>query len=87
MYYIPFSPHNICGSIGTVAASHVCAAVPNFQVLEFHHLDNELWSNLTVGDNLIELGHLSVPTDPGLGVALDETVAKDATVEDLEFFE
>jgi L-alanine-DL-glutamate epimerase-like enolase superfamily enzyme len=85
MYYIPFSPHNICGPIGTVAASHVCAAIPNFQILEFHHLDNDLWSNLTVGDDLITDGHLSVATEPGLGVTLDEAVAREAAVENLGF--
>ncbi len=87
MYYIPFSPHNICGPTGTVAASHVCAAVPNFQVLEFHHLDNDLWSNLTVGEDLIRGGHLAVPTGPGLGVTLDEGIAREASVEDLGFFD
>ena len=86
LYYIPFSPHNICGPIGTVAASHVCAAIPNFQILEFHHLDNDLWSSLTVGDDLVDDGHLSLPTEPGLGVTLDENVAREASVEDLGFF-
>lgn len=86
-YYIPFSPHNICGPIGTVAACHVCAAVPNFQVLEFHHLDNDLWSNLTVDDDLITNGHMKVPTSPGLGVTLDENVAKASAAEDLGFFD
>jgi len=27
LYYIPISPHNICGPIGTVAGCHVCAAI------------------------------------------------------------
>ena len=87
LYYIPISPHNICGPVGTVAASHVCAAVPNFQVLEFHHLDNELWSTLTVERDLITGGHLDVPTAPGLGVHLDDRVARSACREDLGFFD
>jgi L-alanine-DL-glutamate epimerase-like enolase superfamily enzyme len=87
MYYIPLSPHNICGPIGTMAACHVCAAVPNFQVLEFHHLDNELWQALTLERDLIDNGHLAVPTRPGLGVALDEDAARRATRENLGFFE
>ena len=33
LYYIPFSPHNICGSVGTVAACHVCAAVRSSRYL------------------------------------------------------
>jgi L-alanine-DL-glutamate epimerase-like enolase superfamily enzyme len=63
----------------------VCAAVPNFQVLEFHHLDNTLWQDLTVEKNLIQNGHIAVPTAPGLGVTLDEDVARNAAREILGF--
>ncbi len=87
LYYIPFSPHNVSGPIGTVAASHVCAASPNFQVLEFHHLDNELWNTLTVEQDLIVNGHMATPKSPGLGVTLNEDVAREACKEDLGFFE
>ena len=87
MYYIPLSPHNICGPVGTVAACHVCAAAPNFQVLEFHHLDNELWNTLTVESDLIRDGHMDVPTRPGLGVSVNEGVARAATRENLSFFD
>ncbi len=86
MYYIPLSPHNICGPIGTVAVCHLCAAVPNFQVLEFHHLDNEVWNSLTVERDLIQNGYIDLPTKPGLGVALDEETARRVTREDLGFF-
>ncbi len=87
LYYIPFCPHNICSPIGTMAATHVCAAVPNFQVLEFHHLDNELWAGLLVEQNLIQEGHIKVTTSPGLGVTLNEEAAKVASVADLRFFQ
>lgn len=87
LYYIPYSPHNISGPIGTVAACHVCAAVENFQVLEFHHLDNELWNGLTVEQNLIVDGHITIPESPGLGVTLNENIAREACKEDLGFFE
>ncbi|AWT59470.1 MAG: D-galactonate dehydratase [Candidatus Moanabacter tarae] len=87
LYYIPYSPHNISGPIGTVAACHVCAAVENFQVLEFHHLDNELWNGLTIEQDLIIDGHITIPESPGLGVTLNENVAREACKEDLGFFE
>ena len=87
LYYIPFSPHNICGPVGTVAACHTCAAVPNFQVLEFHHLDNEIWNTLTVERDLIQDGHIALPTRPGLGVSVDEDVARSVAKEDLGFFD
>ncbi|MCY3789155.1 MAG: mandelate racemase/muconate lactonizing enzyme family protein, partial [Gemmatimonadetes bacterium] len=87
IYYIPISPHNICSPIGTVAMCHTCAASPNFQVLEFHHLDNELWNSLTVERDLIVNGRIPLPQAPGLGVTLDEEVARNAAREDLGFFD
>ena len=87
LYYIPFSPHNICGPVGTVAACHVCAAVPNFQILEFHHLDGEVWNTLTVEQNLIQDGHIAIPTRPGLGISVDEEVVHRVAQEDLGFLE
>jgi L-alanine-DL-glutamate epimerase-like enolase superfamily enzyme len=86
MYYMPLAPHNICGPIGTFAMTHVCAAVPNFLALEFHHLDNALWSDLVKEGPLIVDGHIATGEKPGLGVTLDEGVAKAATKEDLGFF-
>jgi L-alanine-DL-glutamate epimerase-like enolase superfamily enzyme len=87
MYYIPVSPHNICSPIGTMAVSHLCAAIPNFQVLEFHHLDNEVWNTLTIERNLIQNGHIDIPGKPGLGVTVDEEVARRVAKEDLGFFD
>ena len=86
IYYVPISPHNICSPIGTVAMCHVCAASPNFQVLEFHHLDNQHWNTLTVERDLITNGHIALPQSPGLGITLDESVARKASREDLGFF-
>lgn len=85
-YYIPVAPHNICGPIGTIAASHVCAAIPNFHVLEFHHLDNEIWNSLTAERDLIRQGRIQLPQTPGLGVQLDEEVARQATREEVGRF-
>lgn len=86
MYYVPFAPHNICSPIGTVAVCHVCAAVPNFLALEFHHLDNPLWNALLHEDPLIQDGHIAVPNRPGLGVTVNEEVARQNAKEDLGFF-
>ncbi|MGA1199504.1 MAG: enolase C-terminal domain-like protein, partial [Candidatus Latescibacterota bacterium] len=71
--------------IGTVAVCHVCAAVPNFQVLEFHHLDNDIWNTLTIERDLIRNGHIQVPTTPGLGVSVDDDVVASVMKEDLGF--
>jgi len=87
LYYMPLAPHNICGPIGTVAMTHVCAAVPNFLALEFHHLDNAVWENLVVEGPLIEDGHIATRETTGLGVTLNEDVARENAVDILGFFD
>ena len=87
LYYMPLAPHNICGPIGTVAMTHVCAAVPNFLALEFHHLDNAVWENLVVEGPLIEDGHIATRETPGLGVTLNEDVARENAANILGFFD
>lgn len=86
LYYIPIAPHNICGPVGTCAVAHVCAAIPNFLALEFHHLDNDVWTGLVAGgDQLILDGHLTVSDQPGLGVTLVEDAVRASLREDLGF--
>ncbi|NKB68034.1 MAG: mandelate racemase/muconate lactonizing enzyme family protein [Candidatus Latescibacteria bacterium] len=85
MYYMPLAPHNICGPVGTFAACHVCAAVPNFLVLEFHHLDEPFWENLVVEGPLILDGHIDMGQRPGLGLTLDEDVVRRHAKENLGF--
>ncbi len=87
LYYMPLAPHNICGPVGTFAMTHVCAAVPNFLALEFHHLDNAVWENLVVEGPLIEDGHIATGEKPGLGLTLNEDVARENAVDILGFFD
>lgn len=75
--YIPISPHNVCSPIGTMANVHLGAAVPNFDVLEYHALEVEWWDDLLVrSEPLIRDGYIEVPEKPGLGVELDRDVAQ-----------
>ena len=87
MYYINIAPHNIGSPIETVATCHVCAAVPNFLALEFHHFTHPFWKDLILESPLIQDGHITVPDRPGLGVTLNEEVARRHCVKDLGFFE
>jgi L-alanine-DL-glutamate epimerase-like enolase superfamily enzyme len=75
---MPVAPHNISSPVGTLAAAHVCAATPNFLVLEFHASDVPFWSDLVEGapKPLIQDGFISLPEKPGLGVTLNEDVAR-----------
>ena len=77
VYYIPFAPHCVSSPIGMMAACHVCASVPNFLVLEFHGLRSPQWNDLIVGDKpLIQNGYITLPDKPGLGVELNDEVAR-----------
>ena len=87
MYYIPIAPHNIGSPVQTVANCHVMAAVPNFLVLEFHHLDNLFWEGIINEGPLIQEGHIDVPNLPGLGVTLDEDLLKNNFREEFGFFD
>jgi galactonate dehydratase len=75
--YIPFAPHNVSGPIGTLAAAHVCAAVSNFSVLEWHAIDMPHWADFVrySGDEIIEDGHIQLTESPGLGLELNEETA------------
>jgi len=76
-YYVPIAPHNVSSPLGMMAACHVMAAVPNFLVLEFHGRDIEWWSDLCQGEKpFIENGWMAVSDRPGIGVELNDDVAK-----------
>jgi L-alanine-DL-glutamate epimerase-like enolase superfamily enzyme len=77
IYYMPFAPHNVSSPIGTMASAHVCASVPNFLVLEFHWLHRDYWTTIiTEQDDIIKNGAIAVSDRPGIGVELNEAVAR-----------
>jgi L-alanine-DL-glutamate epimerase-like enolase superfamily enzyme len=77
LYYMPVAPHNICGPVGTLAAAHLSAAIPNFLVLELHALDVPWFQDLCADSPaLIREGYLEFPPKPGLGIELNEDVAR-----------
>lgn len=76
-HYIPIAPHNVSSPLGMMASAHVCASVPNFLVLEFHGLPIPWWNDLCDGDKpFIENGFMPVSERPGIGVELNDKVAK-----------
>lgn len=87
-YYIPFAPHCVVSPIGTMASCHVCAAVPNFLVLEWHWIPRlDLWRNFVKEGEIIEKGFITVPDRPGLGVEMDEEAARKPQVKGTRWFE
>ena len=49
VHTMPVAPHNISSPVGTLAAAHFCAAIPNFLALEFHASDVPFWNDLVEG--------------------------------------
>ncbi len=75
-YYIPVAPHNVASPVGTVAAAHVCAAMSNFLVIEYHAHDVEWWGALVDGEMPITNGFIPLTNQPGHGLTLNEDVAR-----------
>ncbi len=76
-FYVPIAPHNVSSPLGMMAACHVCASVPNFFVLEFHGREIPWWSDLCEGDKpFIRNGTMQLSERPGIGVELNDEVAK-----------
>ena len=76
-FYVPIAPHNVSSPLGMMAACHVCAAVANFLVLEFHGREIPWWNDLCDGDKpFIRNGWMHVSEAPGIGVELNDKVAK-----------
>ena len=75
---IPIAPHNISSPVGTLASAHFCAAIPNFLALEFHASHVPFWDDLVEGPEkpLIQNGFIHLPESPGLGLKLNEDVAR-----------
>ncbi len=87
VYYIPFAAHNVSSPVGTLAACHACASMRNFMVMEFHAMDVAWWGDLVVSEGpLIRDGHIELPAGRGLGVELDEEVARAHLSEGSSFF-
>jgi gluconate/galactonate dehydratase len=86
--YVAVAPHCIASPVGTIAAAHVAAAVPNFLCLEWHGMSVPFWNDMVVGFDgpVIENGFIRVPEGPGLGVDLNEELARRYTKRGEPFF-
>jgi L-alanine-DL-glutamate epimerase-like enolase superfamily enzyme len=86
---IPIAPHNISSPVGTLASAHFCAAIPNFLVLEFHASDVPFWNDLVDGipKPIIKDGWIQLPDKPGLGITLNEEVARKYSRKGEPFFQ
>ena len=87
IYSIPFAPHNVSSPIGTMASAHVCASIPNFLILEFHWTERDWWKTVITEDrDIIVDGYIQMSDAPGIGLELNEEVAKQHQFKGTEWF-
>ena len=88
IYYIPFAPHNVSSPIGTMASCHVCASIPNFLVIEFHWTRRAYWMTIIQEKvDIVQDGYVALTDRPGIGVELDEEVAREYQYPGTTWFE
>lgn len=74
-YYISVAPHNCDGPLKTMIGVHLCANIPNFMILEtFEDYDVPWRCDLLPSAPRVHDGCYEVPTGPGWGVEIDESV-------------
>ncbi len=76
-YGVTPTPHNYSTGVGLAATLQVVAATPTSDWLEYDTTDFALYEDFLVSDLAIDdRGHITVPTEPGLGVEIpDELVS------------
>ena len=73
-HYIGVSPHGYNStSVGCAAAVHASATIPNFLIYEYFVNVEDVCRNITKGYLEPNNSYIEVPTDPGLGIEIDET--------------
>jgi galactonate dehydratase len=86
-YYVPMAPHCVVSPIGTMASAHVCAAIPNFLILEWHWIQRlDLWRSFVKEGEIIQKGFITVTDRPGIGVEMNEEAARKVQVKDVPWF-
>lgn len=87
-YYLPVAPHCVVSPIGMMSTAHVCASIPNFLVCEWHWINfPDLWKNWVKEGEIIQKGYVTVSDKPGIGVDMNEEVARKAQVPGTTWFE
>jgi len=86
-YYVPVAPHCVVSPIGMMSTAHVCASIPNFLCCEWHWINfPDLWKNWVKEGEIIQRGYVTVTDKPGLGVEMNEEVARKAQIPGTTWF-
>ena len=90
LYYTPFAPHMVASFLGAMAASHVCASVPNFLILEwqsYFHTDPMFKEIVKYDGEWVKDSFITLSEKPGIGVEINEEAMKKYAVQGVPFFE
>jgi galactonate dehydratase len=68
-YYAPIAPHNPNGPISLAASLQLAASIPNFLIQERGDTEHDLLAKPLPP---VKNGHRGLPTEPGLGIIIDE---------------
>ena len=74
VYYMHVAPHCAIGPVAFSASLHVDAVIPNFLIQE--QTDRAVGTGLFTEDWLVEDGHITLPTKPGLGFEINPEAAE-----------
>ncbi len=73
---VNLASHNASGPLGTLISAHLCAAIPNFQIMEYD-VDAVPWRDSLLTHPLaFEGSEFLVPDRPGWGADVDEDVVR-----------
>jgi galactonate dehydratase len=75
LYNAQIAPHIYCGPIAHAAATHVAFSSPAFLILET--IQTEFHDAIVKKPLTWEQGYMLAPTEPGLGIELNESVLED----------
>jgi hypothetical protein len=73
------SPHGPASPVGTAAAAHVCATVPNFLNLEFQYAEVPWRAELIDPPEKIVGSAMPLSERPGFGITINERTARKYT--------
>lgn len=90
LYYVPFAPHMVASFLGAMASAHVCAAVPNFMILEwqsYFHTQPMFREIVSYDGEWVDNGFIRVSEKDGIGVEINEEGMRKYAMAGVPFFE
>jgi galactonate dehydratase len=75
-YEVNVAPHNFNGHLSSLMSAHLCAAIPNFRVMEIDIEDVPWKDTVVTKPPVIEAGELLIPTGVGWGTEVNEEVVR-----------